>query len=239
MENLASRLEGVRLLAFDLDNTLYDEGTYFAAALDRIAPRVAVLSGGDATVIRSRFEEILAAQGKHYHHLFNDVLAEQGLAVEDHLAGLLAEFAAVSARLDLFPGVAELLVDLRATCKVGLITSGREAVQANKIRLLGLQGLFDHVIFSSTLSENKPGQMPFRMLCETLAVEPTAAVYVGDNPLFDFKGSGEIGMTTIRVPNPEFDDHVCAPGWDAQFRLAHVTELRGFLPKMEKAVARS
>lgn len=238
MENLASRLEGVQLLAFDLDNTLYDEGAYFAAALDRIAPRVADLSGGDTADIRARFEEILAVEGKHYHHLFDDVLVEQGLSVAEHLRDLLTEFSAVTGGIDLFPGVAELLAGLRGRYKLGLITSGREVVQANKLRLLGLQDRFDHIIFSSTLPENKPGQMPFRMLCETLGVAPVDAVYLGDNPLFDFKGSAEIGMTTIRVANAEFDDHVCAPGWDAHFRLANVTELPGFLPKAEKAVAR-
>ena len=239
MDNLASRLEGVQLLAFDLDNTLYDEGSYFAAALDRIAPGIGALSGGDPTAIRGRFDEILAAQGKHYHHLFNDVLAEQGLSVPDHLEGLLKEFSEVSGGIALFPGVADFLADLGGRYKLGLITSGRQAVQANKIRLLGLQDSFDHVIFSSTLPENKPAQMPFRMLCEALEVEPVSAVYVGDNPLFDFKGSGEIGMATIRVPNPEFDDHVCAPGWDAHFYLENVTELARFLPKTGKAVARS
>lgn len=237
METLAKRLESVRLIAFDLDNTLYDEGTYFASALDRIAPRVAGLSGGDSRAVRSRFEEILASEGKHYHHLFDDVLVEQGLSVSEHLRDLLSEFSAVTGGIELFRGVAEMLSELKSRYKLGLITSGREAVQANKISLLGLESSFDQVIFSSTLPENKPGQMPFRMLCEGLAVAPEAAVYLGDNPLFDFKGSGEIGMTTIRVDNPEFDNHACAPGWDAQFRLSQVVELHRFLPKAEKVVA--
>ena len=239
MENLANRLEGVQLLAFDLDNTLYDEGLYFAAALDRIAPRVAGLSDGDPVQIRRRFDEILTAEGKHYHHLFDDILTENELSVGEHLKDLLTEFSAVKGGIDLFPGVADFLAALRDRYKLGLITSGREAVQANKLRLLGLADSFDHIIFSSTLTENKPGQMPFRMLCEAADVLPSEAVYLGDNPLFDFKGSSDIGMTTIRVANPEFDDHICEPGWDAHFRLSKVTELSGFLPKAEKAVARS
>ena len=46
---------------------------------------------------------------------------------------------------------------------------------------------------------------------------------------------GEIGMTTIRVANPEFDDHVCAPGLGCPVSaFANVTELNGFLPKTGK-----
>lgn len=233
------RLEGIELVAFDLDNTLYDEGIYFGRALDRIAPEIALRSGGDALRIRVRFDEILRTEGKHYHHLFDDLLAEEGLEKDEHLADLLALFGEVDGNVVLFSGVRELLAELRPHFRLGLITSGREEVQANKVRLLGIEDAFDGVIFSSTLPENKPSPLPFRRLCDELGVAPGSAVYVGDNPLFDFHGSAEIGMTTIRVDNPEFDGHVCEPGWDAHHRISSVTELAEMLlpPEAERRVA--
>jgi putative hydrolase of the HAD superfamily len=234
------RLEGIELVAFDLDNTLYDEGAYFARALDRIAPEVARRSGGDGKRIRMRFDEILRREGKHYHHLFDDVLREEGLAKSEHLPGLLELFSEVEETLDLFPGVRELLAELRPHFRLGLITSGRQAVQANKLRLLGIEDSFDAVVFSSTLPENKPGRLPFQTLCDEIGVVPEHAVYIGDNPLFDFKGSGDLGMTTIRVDNIEFDTHVCAAGWDARIRVASVTDIAPLLlPVGEKTVAPS
>lgn len=239
MESLP-RLEGIELVAFDLDNTLYDEGIYFGRALDTIAPEIARRSGGDALRIRVRFDEILHSQGKHYHHLFDDLLAEEGLEKDEHLSDLLGLFSEVEGNVVLFSGVRELLAALRPNFRLGLITSGREDVQANKVRLLGLGDTFDQVIFSSTLPENKPAPLPFKILCNELGVAPESAIYVGDNPLFDFRGSGEIGMTTVRVDNPEFDDHVCEPGWDAQIRIGSVTELAAMLlpADAERQVAR-
>lgn len=223
------KLEGIELVAFDLDNTLYDEGIWFARALDRIAPEVASRSGGNLEKIRHRFDEILLAKGKHYNQLFDDVLAEEGLDVGENLPDLLDLFAAVDGDVNLFPGVRELLDDLRRHYRLGLITSGRERVQQRKVRVLGLGKSFDRVIFSSTLPENKPGRMPFQTLADDLRVEPRKAVYIGDNPLFDFRGAGEIGMTTIRVANPEFADHICDPGWDAAIRVDRVTDVRSLL----------
>jgi putative hydrolase of the HAD superfamily len=240
MVDSSRRLEGIELVAFDLDNTLYDEGVYFARALDTIAPEIARRSGGDSARIRLRFDEILRREGKHYHHLFDDVLGEEGLAKAEHLEDLLGLFSEVEGNVKLFPGVRELIAVLRPHFRLGLITSGRKAVQANKLRLLGLEASFDAVVFSSTLPENKPGQMPFQTLCDELGVRPEHSVYIGDNPLFDFKGSGELGMTTIRVDNREFDAHVCAEGWDARIRVSSVTDIGPLLlPVEEKSVTPS
>ncbi|MFP6664119.1 MAG: HAD family hydrolase [Deltaproteobacteria bacterium] len=234
------RLEGIELVAFDLDNTLYDEGAYFARALDTIAPEIARRSGGDGGRIRLRFDEILQREGKHYHHLFDDVLGEEGLAKEEHLEDLLGLFSKVEGKVELFAGVRELIAALRPHFRLGLITSGRKAVQVNKLRLLELAATFDAVVFSSTLAENKPARLPFQTLCDELGVAPEHSVYIGDNPLFDFKGSGELGMTTIRVDNREFDTHVCAAGWDARIRVASVTDIGPLLlPVEEKPVVSS
>jgi FMN phosphatase YigB (HAD superfamily) len=85
------------------------------------------------------------------------------------------------------------------------------------------------MIFSSTLPENKPGRMPFERLLATLGVEPARSAYVGDNPLFDFRGANEVGMLTIRVPNPELDGLVVPEGWDARLRVSGPAELRSLL----------
>jgi FMN phosphatase YigB (HAD superfamily) len=102
-------------------------------------------------------------------------------------------------------------------------------VQARKLELLRIRPLFAEVVFSSTLPENKPGRMPFDRLLTAVGVEARRAVYVGDNPLFDFRGANEIGMLTVRVPNPELDAIIVPEGWDARLRVADLSELRPLL----------
>ena len=173
-----------------------------------------------------RLSRILAAKGRHHHHLLDDLLGELGLDETAHLGTLLGIFRNVRPGLPLFPGAGELLRDLGKVYRLGLITSGMRAVQENKLRLLGIADAFEHVVYSSTLPENKPGQLPFRRLLEAMDVVPARAVYIGDNPLFDFKGANEVGMLTIRVHNPEFDGLALGPGCDARLRVGQVAELR-------------
>ncbi len=227
VEALRRRCRDVELLAFDLDNTLYDEGRYFEAAFDRIVPFLAERSGRPQEAIGRRLREILRAHGKHYHYLFSDILGEIGLDPTGGLPDVLALFRSVRQPLAPFPGVTELLRDLSSRYRMGLITSGMREVQENKLRLLGLAPFFEEIIFSSTLPENKPGQMPFRFLLEKLGVDAARAIYVGDNPLFDFRGPNQLGMLTFRVPNDELDDLDVVTEDDAQVRIQGVQELRG------------
>lgn len=218
----------VELIAFDLDNTLYDEGQYYRAAFRVIAPRLAARAGCEAAFVARRLSAVVEQKGRHYHHLFDDVLAELGLALRPNLDEMLKAFETVQGRLTPFPGTRRLLADLGRRYRLGMITSGRRAVQENKIGLLGIGRYFEHVVFSSTLPENKPGRMPFQRLLDLTGIEAERAAYVGDNPLADFKAPNELGMLTIRVRNPEFDALEVPPASDARLSVDGVHQLRGF-----------
>lgn len=220
---------GLELVAFDLDNTLYDEGLWYDAALPPIAAHLASRSGRPAPEIEAFLRSTLRARGRHYHHLFDDTLREIGLPRDPHLQEILAIFREAPQALEPFPAMRELLADLAARYRLGLITSGQALVQARKLDLLGIRPLFAGVIFSSTLPENKPGRMPFERLLAEVGVVAARAAYVGDNPLFDFRGANEVGMLTIRVPNPELDALVVPDGWDARLRVSDLPQLRSLL----------
>ena len=223
---MISMLQRVELIAFDLDNTLYDEGTYFDAAFEQIAPVLAQESTMSVSAIRGRLSEILSENGKHYHQLFTDLLADLGLPADIHLPEVLQIYCTVPARLELSPGARELLRDLSERYRLAMITGGMEVAQRNKIDLLGLQETFEHIVYSSSLSENKPGKEPFNRLLHLTGVSAGTAAYVGDNPMSDFRGANELGMITIRVPNPEFNGYEAQPGLDGRIRVTSLEELR-------------
>ncbi len=225
-----NRLADLEVVAFDLDNTLYDEGLYYEAAFERIAPWLAEHSGRDTARVRARLRAILRDKGKHYHYLFSDILTELGLDPKGDLPAVLDLFREVTRRLEPFPGVPALLGDLRRRYRLVLITAGQRRFQERKIELLGIAPFFEEIVFSSTLPESKPSPMPFRHLLERMGgVAPERAVYIGDNPLFDFRGSRAIGMRTVRVHNPELDGLATAPADDAEIHVECVGDVRALL----------
>lgn len=226
---MSSPPHALDLVAFDLDNTLYDEGRYFDGAFRVIAPVLASKSGSDVATVEARLQATLREKGRHYHYLFNDVLAELGLDPDVELGEVLRLFRTVEPPLELFPGTWELLHDLGQRYRLGMITSGMRRVQENKLRLLGIGDCFEQIIFSSTLPENKPAPMPFLWLLHVMEVAPARAAYVGDNPLSDFHGANRLGMLTIRVYNAEFDGIDVPPGHDAQIHVERVTDVRRIL----------
>ena len=68
---------------------------------------------------------------------------------------------------------------------------------------MGVKPLLDVIIYSD-LFVAKPSPLPFRAAVSQLGMEPSDALYVGDNPAVDFEGAKAIGMRTVRVSRGEF-----------------------------------
>lgn len=103
--------------------------------------------------------------------------------------------------LEPFPGVAELLAQLTASYRLGLISDGYHQVQRAKFDALALEPHFSAVVFSDAWGRDawKPSLRPFQELLTLLDVKGHEAVYIADNPLKDFFGARAVGMATIRT----------------------------------------
>jgi putative hydrolase of the HAD superfamily len=94
---------------------------------------------------------------------------------------------------------------LTVTYQIGLVSDGYLDVQQRKWMALGLDYLFDAVVFSDSLGrENwKPSTAPFKLVLERLKIAPEHSIYIGDNPRKDFLGARQLGMYTIQVKRTE------------------------------------
>src|SRR6202046_5716455 len=108
---------------------------------------------------------------------------------------------------DLRPEMVEALRRIKAKFKTGCITNN---LPANAIGSAGgrtlyiaeVMALFDHVIESARIGLRKPDPRIYRMMVEALGVEPGACVYLDDLGV-NLKPAREMGMTTIKVLNPQ------------------------------------
>jgi putative hydrolase of the HAD superfamily len=68
--------------------------------------------------------------------------------------------------------------------------------------LLEVMALFDAVFESSKLGVRKPDPRFYRLVCDTLGVDPTEAVFLDDLGI-NLKPARAMGMQTIKVVSPE------------------------------------
>jgi len=107
---------------------------------------------------------------------------------------------------ELRPRMVEALKVCKQHFKVGCITNnvvsmhspGQDAGQRAAGAMSQVMPLFDAIIESSKAGVRKPDPRIYRMMCELLAVEPGACVYLDDLGI-NCKPAAALGMTAIKV----------------------------------------
>jgi putative hydrolase of the HAD superfamily len=94
-----------------------------------------------------------------------------------------------------FPDVPSTMNRLRSRgVKLGIITNGTVRIQDAKIDALGLRELMDVIVVSEREGVRKPDAEIFRRALDRLAVRPSEAWFVGDNPDVDVAGAYAAGL---------------------------------------------
>ncbi len=134
---------------------------------------------------------------------FDEAFAAEAEALGHRVAGkdILAVLAG-----DVRPRVVAALKACKAKFKVGCITNnaptgkgaGMARSEAKAAQVEEILSLFDHVLESSKAGVRKPDPRIYHMMCDALAVEPAACVYLDDLGI-NLKPARAMGMTTIKV----------------------------------------
>ena len=180
----------IKGVIFDLDDTLYSEKEYVKSGYKAVSD---YLGGG--------YEEKLWIFFEAGKRAIDELLKE--LEREKENAKVLEVYRSHKPDIHLYPGVAEMIVDLKAKgIKVGIITDGRPDGQRNKLDALGLD--VDDVIITDELGGiqfRKPCDIAFRIMTTRWRLNPADVVYVGDNPAKDFQAAQQLGMRSLWFKN--------------------------------------
>lgn len=106
---------------------------------------------------------------------------------------------------DLRPEMVEALKRIKAQCRTGCITNNLPAnamgsTSGRSLYVAEVMVLFDHVIESAKIGLRKPDPRIYRMMIDTLKVDPAKCIYLDDLGV-NLKPAREMGMTTIKVAN--------------------------------------
>ncbi|MDD0842336.1 HAD family hydrolase [Pseudomonas sp. Gutcm_11s] len=216
----------IRLITFDLDDTLWDVAPVMhgaeAALRDWLAveaPRLGPVPIEHLWAIRARLldadpglrhrlselrRRILfhALEDAGYAHGEADELAEQGFQV----------FLAARHQVQLFPEVHPTLERLALRYTLGVITNGNADV-----RRLGLADYFRFALCAEELGIGKPDPHPFNTALQRAGMQAAQAVHIGDHPSDDIAGAKSAGLRAIWF-NPLGKDWSGETAPDAQIR---------------------
>ncbi|MCD5983406.1 HAD family hydrolase [Pseudomonas sp. CDFA 610] len=207
----------IKLVTFDLDDTLWDCAPAIAGAeaslrdwLAEHAPRLGSVPVEHLWEIRSRLVEadpsfrhrISALRRRVLFHALEDAGYEEDEA-QDLADQSFEVFLKGRHQVQIFPEVQPTLEILAKTFTLGVITNGNADV-----RRLGLADYFSFALCAEDLGIGKPDPAPFLEALRRGNVDASAAVHVGDHPNDDIAGAQRAGMRAIWY-NPQ------GKAWDA------------------------
>ena len=153
------------------------------------------------------------------------VLKEAGIEADERLVlAMLGKMQQFRMKLVLFDDVAPTLNDLKSRGLIlGLISNVERDLTAT-INELGLPSWLDIVVTSLDAGFNKPQPEIFEEAMRRAAVQPSKAIYVGDQYQVDCVGANHAGMKGILLDRSSYYEEIT----DCP-RIRSLAELTGYL----------
>lgn len=220
----------IKVLIFDLDDTLYYEKEYVLGAFKEVAYYLGNKYEKSEENLYARMKEILEESGRG--KIF-DVICEENNFSED-IKNLVEIYRDSKPKLEIYNDSKEVLNWAREQgYKLGVITDGCSKVQWNKIKALNLENFMDKIIVTDDLGKEfwKPHKKSYIDIMEYFNTSKAECVYIGDNPSKDFIGAKKLGLKTIRIIR-ENGDHIKVllnEEYEADINIVSLLELKELL----------
>jgi FMN hydrolase / 5-amino-6-(5-phospho-D-ribitylamino)uracil phosphatase len=193
-------VSGLRAIAFDLDDTLWDIEPVIDRAERRMLewlrehyPRIAERFSLDE--MRAARERLARAEPHRAHDLV--YLRVEALAGHARQCGYAADvangafevFCAARNEIDPFGDVRPALERLRERFVLASLSNGNA-----DLARVGLADLFAVSLNARQIGAAKPHARCFEALSQALALEPQRILYVGDDPVLDVAAARAVGL---------------------------------------------
>lgn len=215
-------MASLRVVLFDLDDTLYDFQAAGRAGLEAVLHTSPALEAMSLDAVQTAFmasvEEthILVLEGKldgdaarraRIRHILS-LCSEPREADVDRATTLYVEAYRAARRA--MPGAVDVLEAIRGQgIRICVVTNNLRREQEEKLRYCGLDQLVDELVTSQDAGAVKPHPAPFLMALRGAGCGPGQAVMVGDSWSGDVLGAVAVGIrpvwlnrTGMDIPDP-------------------------------------
>ena len=206
----------LQAICFDLDLTLsyYPLSTrqVLQESLSRASLPVELL--GDLTTAAERYNELWLTMERTAEstdllrvQIMTVLFSERGIGNATSVLAVSKAYGDVRRESGVlpYPGIEDLLVDLSANYKLGLLTNGPSDMQWEQIGMLGFDQHIDALIVAGDVGIYKPDVRAFEKLLAKLEVAAEHSLFVGDSYCADILGAHNAGMHTAWIKRTESD----------------------------------
>ncbi|MBE3728295.1 HAD family hydrolase [Vibrio parahaemolyticus] len=133
--------------------------------------------------------------------LIQTILAENGIHIDAEQAQQAQHYfdSARMGAFTFFPGVKEMLTDLRKHYKLVVITNGPIFSQHPKLKATQMDEWVDHIIVGGEEPEEKPAASIFQKALNLVDIKPKEALHIGDSLAADIAGANNMGILSVWV----------------------------------------
>ena len=128
-------------------------------------------------------------------------------------------------RFGLFEDSLPVLEELSGNYQLGIVSDAQWVFSEPEIRMLGLNPFFDTIVLSSRFFVRKPDPQIYAHALRAMRIEPSQALYVGNDPEADIPGPQAIGMPVILIDRGDSLSSAPVP------RIRDLRELPKFIRK--------
>lgn len=226
----------IKVVAFDLDDTLYDEIEYCRSGFAAVAELLAELP--DTPPAERIFAALWGqfAAGNHTR-TFNAGLDELAISYNDQrVRELVNTYRNHVPRITLPEDSRGVLAELSTKYTLALLTDGFLPAQQLKVRALGIEDYFASIVYTKQLGREfwKPSPVGFEKIMQDLNARAENIVYVADNEEKDFIAPNELGFSTIQLIRPARIHRSIShePGASAQHITRQISQLPALIEQL-------
>ena len=237
LTNAMTNLNAIKAIAFDADDTLWDNETYFLGVEKDMCALLAEF-GDEQTISKSLFATEMANMEDYGYGAmaYTLSLVENAIKVSNgkvtaHQIEQILELGRTLLRLDAKPleGVEDTLRQLKSTNRYELVvfTKGELLTQEHKLQRSGLLPYFDHVVIVSDKQEPQ-----YTDLCKTLNIKPNELLMVGNSLKSDVLPALKIGAWAVHIPYEVMWQHEVIDEFEHS-RMFQLTQFAELLPLLK------
>lgn len=199
-----NNLNNKKLIIFDLDDTLYLERDYVLSGFDFISDVFSKKYQINKTNISEYLFFTFTNEGRE--RIFNKLYEYFNIDYnEQDIRFLVESYRNHQPKISLSIQYQSLLNEIKEKFHIALVTDGSPIIQKNKVRALGLDNIFDFIVYCWEIDAPKPSVKGFELAMSHFKCTNKETLIIGDNPEHDVVAACKLHVDCYRIHTGRFD----------------------------------